>query len=153
MLVRIVQSAAAFLLVAWRFRRVHSWWALLAVPVSALVGLAVAAPSAAYSASVRSDTYLAILMRLGVLPMSLFSGVFFPIESLPVVLRWVAYVLPLWHAVDLSRAAMIGGRPACRGCSACGTCSICWPGAWSAAGWRTAAFIAGWCSDVNSGLT
>ena len=58
--------------------------------ISALVGLAVAAPTVAYSASVTSDSYLAILLRLAVLPMSLFSGVFFPVESLPVVLRWVA---------------------------------------------------------------
>jgi lipooligosaccharide transport system permease protein len=38
--------------------------------------------------------------------------VFFPVESLPVVLRWIAYVLPLWHGVDLSRAATLGIAPA-----------------------------------------
>jgi lipooligosaccharide transport system permease protein len=108
MLVRIVQSAAAFLLVAWAFGTIHSAWAPLALLVAVLVGLAVAAPAVAYTAGVSSDTYLAILMRLGVLPMSLFSGVFFPIDSLPAVLRWVAYALPLWHAVDLSRAATLG---------------------------------------------
>ena len=59
-----------------------------------------------------SDSYLAILFRLGVIPMSLFSGVFFPVESLPVLLRWIAYVLPLWHGVDLSRAATLGVAPA-----------------------------------------
>jgi lipooligosaccharide transport system permease protein len=111
MLFRIVQSAAAFLLVAALFGTLHSWWAPLTLPVAVLVGLAVAAPATAYSAGVTSDTYLAILMRLGVLPMSLFSGVFFQIDSLPVVLRWVAYALPLWHAVDLSRDAMLGLAP------------------------------------------
>lgn len=111
MLLRILQSAVSFLLVAWLFGAVRSWWAPLTLLVSVLVGLAVAAPAAAYSASVSSDSFLALLLRFGVLPMSLFSGVFFPVESLPVVLRWVAYVLPLWHAVDLSRGAMLGSAP------------------------------------------
>jgi lipooligosaccharide transport system permease protein len=37
------------------------------------------------------------------MPLFLFSGTFFPITQLPVALRWVAYALPLWHGVDLSR--------------------------------------------------
>ena len=45
------------------------------------------------------------------LPMWLFSGVFFPVESLREPLRWVAYALPLWHGVDLSRAATLGVAP------------------------------------------
>ena len=80
--------------------------------IRALVGLAVATPTFAYSAAIRSDSYLAILFRLGMIPMSLFSGVFFPVESLPALLRWIAYALPLWHGVDLSRAAMLGVAPA-----------------------------------------
>jgi lipooligosaccharide transport system permease protein len=111
MVFRVVQSAAAFLVVAVPFGVIRSWWSPLTLVVALLVGLAVAAPAAAYSAGVTSDTYLAILMRFAVLPMSLFSGVFFPIESLPVVLRWVAYMLPLWHAVDLSRDATLGLAP------------------------------------------
>ena len=111
MLFRILLTATAFLAVAVPFGAVHSWWAPLALPVSLLTGLAVAAPTVAYTASVSSDGYLAILMRLAILPMSLFSGVFFPVESLPLGLRWVAYALPLWHGVDLSRDAMLGTAP------------------------------------------
>jgi lipooligosaccharide transport system permease protein len=44
--------------------------------------------------------------------MSLFAGVFFPVESMPVALRWLAYLSPLWHGVDLSRAATLGVAPA-----------------------------------------
>jgi lipooligosaccharide transport system permease protein len=129
-LIRVLISAAAFLGVAALFGTLHSWWAVAALPVAMLVGLAVAAPTFAYAASVSSDSYLAILIRLGMLPMSLFSGVFFPVDQLPVALRWVAYVLPLWHGVDLSRAATLGVAPD-------------WPvaghlvylAAWAAAGW------------------
>ena len=36
---------------------------------------------------------------------------FFPVESLPAVLRWLAYASPLWHGVDLCRAATLGVAP------------------------------------------
>ena len=109
---RTLTSCAAFLLIATAFGTMHSWWAPATLPIAALIGLAVATPTFAYSATIRSDSYLAILFRLGVIPMSLFSGVFFPVESLPGPLRWIAYVLPLWHGVDLSRAATLGVAPA-----------------------------------------
>jgi lipooligosaccharide transport system permease protein len=111
MLFRILISAGAFLAVAAAFGALHSWAALATLPVALLVGLAVAAPTTAYSAWVRNDSYLAVLMRFAVLPMSLFSGVFFPVAALPAALRWVAYALPLWHGVDLSRAATLGVAP------------------------------------------
>ncbi len=115
MMFRVLLSVAAFLLVAAVFGTLHSLWAVAVLPIAVLTGLAVAAPVTAYSATVTSDSYLAIMMRFAVLPMSLFSGVFFPVESLPVVLRWVAYVLPLWHGVDLSRAATLGVAPGLAG--------------------------------------
>ena len=135
MLFRVLLTISAFLLVAFAFGTLRSAWAVAVVPLAALVGAAVAAPVAAYAASVTTDMYLAVLIRFAVLPMSLFSGVFFPVESLPGVLRWVAYVLPLWHGVDLTRSATLGLDPG--------------PGAiwqvlylvvWATAGW----FLASW---------
>ena len=37
------------------------------------------------------------------LPLTLFSGAFFPISNLGPVLEWVARLTPLWHGVSLSR--------------------------------------------------
>jgi lipooligosaccharide transport system permease protein len=108
MLSRVLLSVAAFLVVAFAFGALRSPWAVVALPIAVLTGAAVAAPVAAYAASVSTDMYLAILMRFAVLPMSLFSGVFFPVESLPGPLRWLAYSLPLWHGVDLTRSATLG---------------------------------------------
>ena len=62
----------------------------------------------AYSATIRSDNMFAILFRFAVIPMALFAGVFFPIEQLPLVARWVAYASPLWHGVELARSATLG---------------------------------------------
>lgn len=39
------------------------------------------------------------------------SGAAFPIIVLPDVVRWVAYLLPTTHALDLVRAAALGTRP------------------------------------------
>jgi lipooligosaccharide transport system permease protein len=127
---RTVVSTGAFLAVAAAFGTLHSGWALATLGIAALVGLAVATPTFAYAARVSSDSFLAILFRLGMVPMSLFSGVFFPVEALPGVLRWVAYALPLWHGVDLSRAATLGTAPEW---SATG--HLAYLAGWAAAGW------------------
>ncbi len=111
-LVRVLINAVAFLAVMAAFGTLHSPWAVAALPVTLLVGLAVAAPVHAYAASIVIDGYLALLFRFAVIPMALFSGAFFPVESLPVGLRALAYALPLWHGVDLCRAATLGVAPA-----------------------------------------
>ncbi|MCK5248526.1 MAG: ABC transporter permease, partial [Spirochaetaceae bacterium] len=41
-------------------------------------------------------------------PMFFFSGIIFPIENMPPVLRVVARILPLAHAVSLTRAGWFG---------------------------------------------
>ncbi|MGN9809010.1 ABC transporter permease [Micromonospora sp. BQ11] len=108
---RVLTSIAAFLLVTAVLGALHSPWALAVLPIVALLGLAVAAPTFAYAAMVDSDSWLAMLFRFAVIPMTLFAGVFFPVESLPTALRWAAYATPLWHGVDLCRAATLGVAP------------------------------------------
>ncbi len=132
-LFRVLTSIAAFLLVTGVLGALRSPWAVLAVPVAALLGLAVAGPTFAYAAAVDSDSWLAMLFRFAVIPMTLFAGVFFPVESLPVGLRWLAYATPLWHAVDLSRAATLGVAPQW---SAAG--HLLYLAAWAVGGWLLA---------------
>ncbi len=80
----------------------------LAVLPATLVGVAVAAPMAAFAARLEDDTGLATMFRFGVVPLFLFSGTFFPISQFPEYIRPLAYVTPLWHGVELTRAAAIG---------------------------------------------
>jgi lipooligosaccharide transport system permease protein len=107
-LLRVGVSAAAFLIVMVAFGAVHSAWAPAAVPIALLVGLATAAPVFAFSATIRTDGMFAVLFRFAVIPMTLFAGVFFPVGSLPVAARLLAYISPLWHGVELTRAATLG---------------------------------------------
>jgi len=49
-----------------------------------------------------------VIFRFGITPLFLFSGTFFPIESLPAPLQAVAWLSPLWHGVDLGRGVVLG---------------------------------------------
>jgi lipooligosaccharide transport system permease protein len=105
---RVATSAGGFLIVMALFGVVHSPIGILTLPAVLLLALAAAAPVLAYSASIVTDNWFAVLFRFAIIPMTLFAGVFFPVEQLPIVLRWVAYASPLWHGVELCRAATLG---------------------------------------------
>ncbi|NHA67806.1 ABC transporter permease [Phycicoccus flavus] len=108
---QLTVSSAAFVLVAAPFGAFGSWWAVLAVPVAVLTGLAFAVPTFALSATVDTDNVFSILFRFVVTPLMLFSGTFFPIEQLPGWMQPLAWVTPLWHGVVLSREASEGVAP------------------------------------------
>lgn len=109
--IRVVLNATVFLLVASAFGAVHSPWVVTTPLICALLALATAAPVTAFSATIENDSYFSLLFRFVMIPSTLFAGVFFPVEQLPVLVRPLAYASPLWHAVELSRAAMLGGSP------------------------------------------
>ncbi len=109
-LMRVTITSAAFLLVASLLGAIESWWAVLALPVAVLCGMAHAAPVFAFSALQENDASggFNALFRFGVMPMFLFSGTFFPIDQLPGFLQGVAWATPVWHAVDLCRSLSLG---------------------------------------------
>ena len=81
---------------------------MLTLPAALLTGLAFAAPVVAFSATVEADYAFAFLLRFVVMPLFLFSGVFYPVTQLPLVLEQLAYLTPLWHGVALSRGLALG---------------------------------------------
>ena len=105
---RILLAASVFLAVAAALGAVLSPWALLALPVAVLCGMAHATPVFAFSATQETDANFILLFRLVVTPLFLFSGTFFPVASLPAALEWLAYLTPLWHGVDLCRDLSLG---------------------------------------------
>lgn len=82
---------------------------VLAPFAATLGGLAYSGLLAPWSISREGEDSFTIIMRIGILPSFLLSGTFFPIEQLPVVLRVLAAVTPLWNAVELVRGSVIGG--------------------------------------------
>jgi lipooligosaccharide transport system permease protein len=105
---RAVLGATVFLLVAAGLGAVPSAWGVLAVPAAALCAAAFCAPIAAYSVGLDSDLSFPVIVRVGLLPLTLFSGTFFPISQLPGWLRPFAAASPLWHGVELARHATTG---------------------------------------------
>jgi len=107
---RIAMNAAVFLLVMAPpfevFRSVVG--VLLAWPVLVLVGLSFAGIFFAFSATIKSESGFAVIFRLLVVPLFLFSGAFFPIGNLSAALEWLARLTPLWHGVDLVRMLVLG---------------------------------------------
>jgi len=108
LMLRVGLPSVSFLVVMAAFGVVRSWWGLAAVPAAMLAGASVAGFVLAYSASIRSDNMFALLYRFALIPMTLFAGVFFPVQAMPLVARWIAYASPLWHGVELCRYAIVG---------------------------------------------
>ena len=106
--VRLTLIATIFAAAIVVFGASRSAGIVLAVPVAVLGGLAFAIPIMAFTATQRTPDRFATIFRFGVTPLFLFSGTFFPIESLPEFIRPIAWLSPLWHGVDLCRALMLG---------------------------------------------
>jgi lipooligosaccharide transport system permease protein len=106
--IRTAISSVAFLLVATLLGAIPSWWGVLALPAAMLCAAAFAAPLAAFTATQQSDVTFPVVFRLGVMPLFLFSGTFFPVEQLPDGVRPLIALSPLWHAAELARAATTG---------------------------------------------
>jgi lipooligosaccharide transport system permease protein len=105
---RMLMTASVYLAAIAAFGAVNSPLGILAIPVAVLVGIAFAAPIAAWGAYTENEASFVAIFRFLILPMFLFSGTFFPIEQLPEALQYVAYVTPLWHGVDLARQLTLG---------------------------------------------
>jgi lipooligosaccharide transport system permease protein len=73
-----------------------------------LTGAAVASLVTAFAATVQNEgAAFSALFRFVVIPMTLFSGTFFPVDRLPGWLQPVAWVSPLWHGTELARSAAL----------------------------------------------
>jgi lipooligosaccharide transport system permease protein len=101
-------ASAIFLAVAAALGAISSVWGVLAIPAAALCGAAFCAPLSAYSVGLESDMSFPVIIRVVILPLALFSGVFFPISELPGWLQVLVQFSPLWHGVALARDATTG---------------------------------------------
>jgi lipooligosaccharide transport system permease protein len=104
---RLTLVASIFSIVVIAFGAVRSPLIVLAIPAAVLTGLAFTTPIVAFTATQRTPDRFAAMFRFGITPLFLFSGTFYPIESLPAFLQPVAWISPLWHGVDLCRALML----------------------------------------------
>jgi lipooligosaccharide transport system permease protein len=105
---RLLLTGTVYFVVIAAFGAVDSPLGVLAIPVSVLVGLAFAAPMAAWAAHTQSEVSFVAIFRFVILPMFLFSGTFFPVSTLPAPLEVLAWLTPIWHGVTLCRDLTLG---------------------------------------------
>ena len=91
-------------LIAFGVMSVEQSWDV--IPVTIFAAGAFAAIIMGITAKVKNDDYfMTVLGRLIIMPMFLFSGTFFPLNTMPIYLQPIGWISPLWHATELGREA------------------------------------------------
>jgi lipooligosaccharide transport system permease protein len=107
-LIRGTLYSAAFVVVMLVMGLVLSPAAILLLPATLLLGAAFSAAGLATTAYLRTVQDFDIPMGMVVMPMFLFSGVFFPTSIYPVAFQWLLQLTPLFHGVNLLRGLTTG---------------------------------------------
>jgi len=105
---RAMIYGGTFLAIITAFQLVHSWWAILAIPVLALTGIMFAAPAMAFAATARIFEQMFYYITLLITPMFTFSGIFFPPSRLPHGVQVAIWFTPLYHVANLIRSLVLG---------------------------------------------
>jgi lipooligosaccharide transport system permease protein len=106
--IRLMTVSVIYLGIMWAFGAVESPLALVALPATVLTGMAFTTPIMAFASHQDNDAGFSTLYRFLIVPLFLFSGIFFPIGQLPGWLQPVAIATPLYHGVALCRGLVIG---------------------------------------------
>ena len=97
-----------FLAVVAAFGLIESWWALAIPALLVIGGLCFSTVAYTFTALIpRIDLY-SYFFTLGITPMFLFSGIFFPFDRLPAFAEVLAWFTPLYHMVEVTRAMAAG---------------------------------------------
>lgn len=108
-MVRNVFTVVCYYLVMMAFGVLEAPNAWLALPAGILAGAAFGAVMLAFAANVKNeDHFFTFVGRFVIQPMFFLSGTFFPLDSIPIFLRWIGWISPLWHATDLGRYLTYG---------------------------------------------
>jgi lipooligosaccharide transport system permease protein len=109
--VRLLVQSAIYCAVVGLFGASPSGWGWAGIVVATLAGLSFGLPLMAYAASIKEDKgQFALVMRFIVMPLFLFSGTFFPLDTLPLAVRWIGWISPIWHGTQLGRVFSYGYR-------------------------------------------
>jgi lipooligosaccharide transport system permease protein len=87
---------------------IQSPWVILTIPVNLLAGVLFASLGLAYTSKAKSISQLSYFFSLFIMPMFWFSGAFFPLDGLPGWAEVLAWLTPVFHAVELDRALITG---------------------------------------------
>jgi len=86
----------------------HSWYAIFVPLLGALGGMMFAILGLTYTSLLKSIDQVNFYFTLFITPLFLFSGVFYPIDALPAIVKTIAFLSPLYHLVEIIRPLVIG---------------------------------------------
>lgn len=92
-----------FVVIAAGFGLVHSPWIVLAPLAIVAIGWTFSLIALTFTAFIPTIDLYSFFFTLFITPMFLFSGIFFPIETLPGWAQPLAWFSPLFHAAQLMR--------------------------------------------------
>lgn len=90
------------------FGLVDSPWVILAIPFIFISGLIFAELSVIVAAIVPGIESFNYFYTILLTPMFLFSGIFFPLDTLPPIISKIAFFTPLFHLVNICRSFSSG---------------------------------------------
>ena len=103
---RALITTTAVMLVATMFGLIDSWTALLALPVSIISGLMFASIALTFTSIAPSISSFNYFYTLIITPMFYFSGVFFPIDGFPSIVRKLSWIAPLTPVAEITRSVV-----------------------------------------------
>jgi lipooligosaccharide transport system permease protein len=109
--IRSTIYGTVFLIVVAAFGLIHSPWAILLPPLVGLGGLCMSVVAYTFTALIPHIDMYSYFFTLGITPMFLFSGIFFPFDELPGFAEVIAWFTPLYHSVEISREMADGPGP------------------------------------------
>jgi lipooligosaccharide transport system permease protein len=87
---------------------ISSPWAILIPPLVTLGGLCISVIGYTFTSLIPKIDLYSYFFTLGITPMFLFSGIFFPFNRLPDWVEVVAWLTPLYHLVQITRGMATG---------------------------------------------
>jgi len=105
---RAVVYGTSFLVIVTLFGLIGSPWAILIPAFLLLGGLCFSTIGYTFTALIPKIDLYSYFFTLGITPMFLFSGIFFPFDRLPEWVEVVAWMTPLYHMVEITRGLATG---------------------------------------------
>ena len=105
---KAIAAGGCMLIIVTAFGYAGVLYAIAALPVVLLLGLAFAALGLTVNALAQGYDFFSYYMTLVLTPMMMLSGVFFPLEQMPAAVQAGAKSLPLYHGVAIIRPLLAG---------------------------------------------
>ena len=106
---RAIFTVSVYWAILWIFGAFGAIHAIWLIPVELYFGACFASLMMAASSYMKDDDgWFAIIGRFVIAPMFLFSGTFYSLATLPLSVRWIGWISPLWHATEVGRHIAYG---------------------------------------------